>query len=73
MAWSYSPLWITLIKKGIKKSQLVELCGLNSSTIAKMGKGEVVSMSVVGRLCDFLECSVSDIVEYIPDGETGQK
>ena len=33
----------------------------------KLGKDELVSMDVIMRICDMLECDVGDIMEMIPD------
>ena len=69
MKVSYNGLWKLLIDKGLKKQDLVEKVGLSSSTIAKMGKGEDVSMDVLKRLCAYLNCDIGDIMEMIPETE----
>ena len=58
MAVSYNGLWKLLIDKNMKKMDLVEKVGISSSTLAKMSKGEAVSMSVLEKLCDTLDCSL---------------
>lgn len=35
--------------------------------IARMGKNEPVSLEVLAKICEVLECNISDIVEFIPD------
>ena len=51
MAVSYNGLWKLLIDKNMKKMDLVENenIGISSSTLAKMSRGETVSMSVLKR------------------------
>jgi len=61
---SYVGLWKLLIDKGLQKSDLVECVGLSSATVAKMGKGLPVSNKVLEKLCQYLECSVNDIISY---------
>lgn len=73
MAWSYDPLWIMLIKKNIKRSELIKLAGLNTTAIAKMGRKEPVSMEHLGNLCKFFHCGLGDIVEYVPDKEESRE
>ena len=74
MAWSYNRLWVMLIYKNLKRSQLIELAGLNASAIAKMGKNQPVSLEVMGKLCEYFHCNIEDIVEYIPEnGEAKPK
>ena len=38
--------------------------GILSVTLAKLGKIEIVSMNVIGRICEELQCDIGDIVEY---------
>ena len=53
-----------LLEKGLQKQDLVEQVGLSSATVAKMGKGEPVSNKVLEKICNFLGCSVNDIISY---------
>ena len=70
MAWSYTRLWVMLVYKGVKRSQLTELAGLSTGAIAKMGKNQPVSLEVLGKLCGYFHCKIEDLVEYVPeDGE----
>lgn len=64
MAVSYNGLWKLLIDKNLKKVHLIEKLGISSSTIAKMGKGETVSMAVIEKICDYLDCDFGDIMNY---------
>lgn len=61
---SYIGLWKILLEKGLQKQDLVEHAGLSSATVAKMGKGEAVSNKVLEKICNYLECSVNDIISY---------
>lgn len=63
MALSYNKLWKLLIDKNLKKSELHELTGLSQSTIAKLAKGENVNTDVLEKICNALNCEISDIVE----------
>jgi DNA-binding Xre family transcriptional regulator len=63
MAISYNNLWKTMIDKGINKSDLCERVNISSSTVAKMAKGESVTLSVIERICKELNCEICDVVE----------
>ena len=63
MAISYNNLWKTLIDRGINKSELCEKVGISSSTVAKMAKGESVTLTVIERICRELQCEIKDVVE----------
>lgn len=67
MPFSYNPLWKMLIDKGMTKEQLRKAVNLSSTTIAKMGRGEKVSLDVIERICNYFECQPGDILEYIKD------
>ncbi len=65
---SYDNLWKTLIDKGIGKTELGELAGLSSRTIAKLSKNETVTTETLLRLCEVLGCGLDGIME-VRDGE----
>jgi len=48
---SYNGLWKLLIDNGMQKKDLIDKIGVSSTTIAKMGKGEKVSLDVLERIC----------------------
>lgn len=66
MAISYNKLWKLLIDKGINKTQLGQKSGVSSSTIAKLGKNEQISMDSMLKICKTLNCNVGDIIDYDP-------
>ena len=59
---SYNGLWKLLIDKNLQKKDLIEELKISSSTVAKMGKGQEVSLSVLKRICEYLNCDFGDIV-----------
>jgi DNA-binding Xre family transcriptional regulator len=64
MAVSYNGLWKILIDKNLQKKDLTEELNISSTTIAKMGKGEQVSMNVLERICTYLDCNIGDIMRF---------
>jgi DNA-binding Xre family transcriptional regulator len=64
---SYEPLFHTLIRKGLKKTDLIKLAGLSRSAVAKFAKGEPMSLEIIERLCKALDCQPSDIFEVVKD------
>ena len=51
MAVSYNGLWKLLIDKNMKKVDLINNLRISSSTIARMTKGEKVSMNILEKIC----------------------
>jgi len=64
MAISYNGLWKLLIDKNMKKMDLVERIGISSSTLAKMSKGEAVSIRIMEKICAELDCDFGDLINY---------
>ncbi len=61
---SYKPLWKTLIDRNIKnRTDLLEIAKIGRGTLAKLSKNQEVSMTVLVKLCNALNCELSDIVE----------
>jgi len=65
MSVSYNKLWKLLIDKGMKKYQLREKAQISSNSIAKMGKNEMVSMEVLVKVCNAMDCNIGDICEVV--------
>ena len=61
---SYSRLWHLLLDKKMKKTDLCEMAGISSSTLAKLGKDEMVSLDVLERICEALDCDAGDIISF---------
>ena len=70
MKFNYNKLWKLLIDKQMMKKDLMKKTGITGTTIAKMGRGEPVNLSVLGRICKALDVNVGDIVDYVSgDGD----
>ena len=63
MALSYNKLWKLLIDKGMTKTEMRLKADISTTTLAKMGKNETVSMDVLLRICNVLDCNVGDIMD----------
>ena len=63
MSISYKKLWKLLIDKNMKKKDLMEVSGISSASIAKLGKNENVNTETLVKICTALNCDISDIME----------
>ena len=54
-------------KKGATTYTLQVKGQISSSTIRRMKAGESVSTNTLDALCKVLDCSLNDIIEYIPE------
>lgn len=62
---SYNKLWKLLIDKKMKKTDLIELSGISSNVLARLGRDESVSMESLSKICKVLNCDVGDIMEFL--------
>jgi len=65
MKISYKKLWVMLIQRDINKVQLRTDVGISAGTMSKLNKGEDVALSVLLRICDYLNCDIGDICEAV--------
>ena len=62
---SYNKLWKLLIDKGMTKTEMRLKADISTTTLAKLGKNETVSMEVLLKICTVLDCDVGDIMDVI--------
>lgn len=72
MAVSYNRLFKLMIDKKMRKKDLCELAGVSTSTMCKMGRDEIVSLEVIDRICQKLNCGIDDVLEILPDSGTSK-
>ncbi len=68
MAVSYKKLWKILIDKDMTKTQLRKESGISTGALAKLGKNENVNTEVLVKICNTLQCDLSDIMELTEEG-----
>lgn len=68
MPFTFNPLWKLLIDKGLNREDLKEALNLSPSTMAKMTKGQYVSLEVLHRMCAHLDCQPGDLIAYVKEG-----
>ena len=69
MSVSYKKLWKLLIDKEISKVDLRKKAGISTGTLAKLGKNENVTTDVLVKVCEALDCDISDILEMEKRGD----
>lgn len=58
----YSKLWEKVREKGIKnKTDLIPMAGISTNILAKLSKGEFISMDSLQKICKALQCDVGDV------------
>jgi len=62
---SYKKLFKKLIDIEIKNTELMEKANVSKSTFYKIKNGENVTTDVLTRICDVLNCDISEIAERV--------
>ena len=64
-AFSYNKLWHRMIDLKLKKKDLQNQAHLSSNVIAKMGRGESVTLDTLAKICVVLHCDIGDLVGFV--------
>ena len=65
MQISYKKLWILLIEKNISQANFRKDLNIATGTMTKMRKNEEVALSVLLRICEYLDCNIGDICDVV--------
>lgn len=68
--FSYNGLWKLLIDKGINKNQFRDMVGITNQSLSRLGKNQNVSLEIIGRICEALNCKVENIIEYTGNNDS---
>lgn len=64
---SYNKLWKLLIDKDMNKQDLKEASGISAATVAKLGRGDNLTTDVLVKICDAIDCDITEIMELAKD------
>ena len=67
MAVSYNKLWKLLVDKKMSKADLRKAADIAPNTMTKLRRDEPVTLAILGKICNVLECDYGDIMTYVPD------
>lgn len=65
MRISYKKLWILLVEKEISQATLRKDLNIASGTMTKMRRNEEVALSILLRICEYLNCNIGDICDAV--------
>jgi DNA-binding Xre family transcriptional regulator len=70
MSVSYNKLFKPLIDKQMKKGELCKAANISSMSISKLSKGQNVTMDILIKIYDALDCKMDDSMKLLPDEES---
>ena len=65
MKMSYKKLWIMLVEKDISPATLRKDLNIAPSTMTKIRRNEEVALSILLRICEYLDCNIGDICDAV--------
>ena len=67
MKVSYKKLWYLCVEHDIGKAELRKRTGLSSATFTKLRKNQEVTIAVMLKLAEVLDCNAGDMMDFIKD------
>lgn len=61
---SYDPLWRTLKEKNVSTYKLIKDYNFSKGALDRLRKQKNITMETLDFLCDTLDCTVSDVIEF---------
>ncbi|NLA70562.1 MAG: helix-turn-helix transcriptional regulator [Clostridiales bacterium] len=67
MTVSYKKLWVLCAEQEMSKGDLRKLSGLSASTFTKLRRNKEVTISVLLKIADVMNCNAGDMMDFLPD------
>ena len=59
---SYKPLMKLMIEKDLTRADICKKLNLSCTTLAKLSKGDYLSLRVIEQICLLLDCNIEDVI-----------
>ena len=67
MKVSYKKMWVLCAEMEMSKAELRKRAGLSSATFTKLRKNQEVTIAVMLKLAEVLNCNAGDMMDFIKD------
>ena len=67
MKVSYKKLWVMCAECEISKAELRKRAGLSSATFTKLRKNQEVTLGVMLKIAEVMQCNAGDMMDFLPD------
>lgn len=72
MAVSYKRLLHLMIEKDVSNAELMRKANISANIISKIKNGQYMALDKVESICQAMNCTPNDILEFIDDSEKGR-
>ena len=69
MKISYKKLWIMLVERDISQAKFRKDLNIASGTMTKLRRNEEVALSILLRICEYLDCNIGDVGDVVRTDE----
>ena len=69
MTISYKKLWIMRAEREMSKAELRRLAGLSPATLTKLRRNQSVSMEVLMKIAEVMDCNIGDMMDFVKVSE----
>ena len=73
MAVSYKKLFHLLVDRDMTAVQLQQQAGYSANITTRLKKNDYISLESIEKICRALDCTLDDIVEFMPDDAEGKQ
>lgn len=67
MKVNYKKLWILCAEREMSKAELRKRAGLSSATFTKLRKNQEVTLGVMLKIAEVMQCNAGDMMDFLPD------
>ena len=66
---SYRPFRVKMAERNLTRKDIESSTGINRNTISRLYNDVSVSLDTLVTVCEYLNCRVEDVVEFVDDFE----
>ena len=71
MRISYKKLWVLLAEREISQVAFRRDLNIATGTMTKLRRNEEVAISILLRICEYLDCNIGDICDAVKEEQSG--
>ena len=73
MAVEYKRLFHRLIDARMSNAELAKQAKISLNIMTRLKRNEYISMESIEKICCVLDCSIDDVMEFVPSKEHSKK
>lgn len=66
---NYKKLWVKIAENEMSRAEFRKKVEISSNTLTKLNQNENVSLEIIVKICEFLNCDIGDVCEVVESKE----